>query len=389
MKERFSARTVFFLALAMMLNFFPSPRLYAEENPDLPTVDISQETERHTVIAAGTEDVYQGHPTALLMPDNKTMFVVWTMGHGGPCGPMAKSVDAGKAWTRLDDRLPKGYQKYKNCPSIYRMVDANGAERLWVFSAQPRMPRIVSEDGGETWKECEPLGLPCVMTFSSVIEGEKPGEYIGFYHVKVGTGKKVLDGEPRQAGSTLVVMQTRTKDGGLTWSKPESIADVDGKDPCEPFAFYSPDKKEICCLMRENTHKGRSLVMFSRDGAKTWSTPVDTPWGLTGDRHWGVYTKDGRLVIAFRDMAIGSKTRGHFVAWIGTYEDIKKGRSGQYRVKLLHSNARNDCGYPGVMRLTDDTIVALTYIKYEPGEKKHSVVATRFNLAELDEKMKE
>jgi predicted 3-demethylubiquinone-9 3-methyltransferase (glyoxalase superfamily) len=34
--------------------------------------------------------------------------------------------------------------------------------------------------------------------------------------------------------------------------------------------------------------------------------------------------------------------------------------------------------------LPDDTIVATTYIKYRPDNKKHSVVTTRFRLSETD-----
>ncbi len=98
----------------------------------------------------------------------------------------------------------------------------------------------------------------------------------------------------------------------------------------------------------------------------------------------GTYAKDGRLVISFRDTAPGSSTEGSFVAWVGTYDDIKSGRVGQYRVKLLHSYAGWDCGYPGIHTLTDGTIAALTYIKYKNDENKHSVVATRFTMAELD-----
>ena len=107
---------------------------------NLPLVDISGETNRHVVIAGGTEEEYQGHPTTLLMPDGRTMFCVWTYGHGGPCGPMARSDDGGLTWTRLDEYLPEGFRKHRNCPSIYRLVDCDGKERLWVFSAQPRMP---------------------------------------------------------------------------------------------------------------------------------------------------------------------------------------------------------------------------------------------------------
>lgn len=349
--------------------------LGADGTPDaLPVVDLSGETNRHVVIAAGTKEVYQGHPTTLLMPDGKTVFCVWSTGHGGPAGTMARSDDGGRTWTRLDDTLPENFRKHRNCPSIYRMVDPAGKERLWVFSAHPDMPRIVSEDGGKTWKEMDPLGpaFRCVMTFSSVVR-LKDGRYAGFYH-------RGPDGKDR---APLEVLQTVTADGGLTWSAPKVVARVDGKNPCEPFAFRSPDGHELCCLMRENTHKGRSLMMFSRDEGATWSAPVDTPWGLTGDRHMGVYAPDGRLVIAFRDQAIGSPAKGHFVAWVGTYDDIAQRRAGQCRIKLLHSFAGGDCGYPGMELLPDGTIVATTYIKYREGDAKHSVVSTRFALADV------
>jgi len=342
----------------------------AQEKPDLPMIDISQDTSRQVVIAEGTEEIYQGHPTTVLLPDGKTMFCVWTIGHGGHSGPMAVSRDGGLTWKRMDDQLPDGFSEHKNCPSIYRMIDTKtGKIRLWVFSAWPDMPRIMSEDGGKTWTELPPLRLECVMTFSSVVRLED-GSYMGFYH--------------RRKGDSLILLQTRTNDGGMTWSEPVIIADLEGRKPCEPFVFRSPNQKELCCLIRENTHKGRSLVMFSSNEGKTWSTPVDTPWGLTGDRHMGVYTKDGRLVIAFRDMAINSSTYGHFVAWVGTYEDIKNGMPGEYRVKLLHSYAGKDCGYPGMEILPDGTIVATTYIKYREGKAKHSVVSARFKINELD-----
>lgn len=344
----------------------------------LPTVDISAETFRHVIIAQGTDDSYQGHPTTLLMPDGKTLFCVWTYDHGGPCGPMARSDDGGLTWTRLDDRLPGGFRNHRNCPSIYRLVDPEGKERLWVLSAQPNMPRILSEDGGKSWQEMSPLGFPCVMTFSSMVQ-LRSGAYLGLYHRRA-------DDETGEADRSLPldVLQTSTADGGLIWSKPRVVASVAGKQPCEPYAFRSPTGDQICCLMRENTHTGRSFKMLTNDEGATWSTPQDTCWGLTGDRHQGMYTEDGRLVVAFRDQALDSPTRGHFVAWVGTYEDIRQDRPGEYRIKLLHSYAGGDCGYPGMERLPNGTILATTYIKYQPGPKKHSVVCTRFTLSDLD-----
>jgi len=41
------------------------------EAENIPVVDISQQTQRHVIVAAGTEQVYQGHPTTLLMPDGR------------------------------------------------------------------------------------------------------------------------------------------------------------------------------------------------------------------------------------------------------------------------------------------------------------------------------
>jgi hypothetical protein len=357
----------------------------ADESPDLPLVDISNQTERHTIVAQGTEQVYQGHPTTTLLPDGRTLFCVWNLNHGGAAGPMARSDDGGLTWVRLDDSLPEGFRTHQNCPSIYRLTDPHGVERLWVFSAAkgtrdgPGMPSIMSDDAGRTWKEMPPLGFPCVMTFSSIVR-LNDGRYLGLYHKGPGGADKV----------PLEVLQSITADGGFTWSEPEVVASVAGKNPCEPFVFRSPAGSELCCLMRENTHTERSLMMFSSDEGESWTTPVNTCWGLTGDRHDGGLLDDGRLVIAFRDQAVNSPTRGHFVAWVGSYDDLKSGTPGQYRIKLLHSHADrvSDCGYPGIELLPDGTIVATTYVKYAPGKAQHSVVSVRFDLTETDALLK-
>ena len=82
------------------------------------------------------------------------------------------------------------------------------------------------------------------------------------------------------------------------------------------------------------------------------------------------------------------------MAWVGRYNDIAKGREGQYRIKLLHNAARTDndvpgkgnadCGYSDLEVLPDGTIVATTYIKYDAGPEKNSVVNTRFKVGEID-----
>ncbi len=377
------------LVLGALLSVFCLPSDAAENLPpldlndgsDLPLIDLSHESARHVLIAAGTQEVYQGHPTTLLMPDGKTLFAVWSINHGGHAGPMAKSVDGGLTWQRLDETLPTGFSTHQNCPSIYRLIDPQGKARIWVWSAWlgkkggPGMPSIMSADDGATWEEMPPLNFPCTMTFSSIVQ-LKDGRSLGLYHARPKQNPKL----PPQA------LQTITADGGLSWSQPRVVASVEGKSPCEPDVFRSPDGKELCCLMRENSHRGRSLMMFSQDEGETWSTPVDTPWGLSGDRHQEILLPDGRYFIAFRDMAPNSPSRSHFVAWVGTYDAIRSGRGGDYRIKLLHNYAEKvtDCGYPGIALLPDGTILATTYIKYAPGSEKHSVVSVRLKIAETD-----
>lgn len=343
-------------------------------HPNLPILDVSGEKNRHTVIARGTEEVYQGHPTTVLMPDGKTLFCAWSFDHGGKCGPLAKSTNGGLQWEMIP--TPADWSTTYNCPSIYLLTDKTGKARLMVFAARPGMSQTWSEDGGKTWTPVKSLGKPCVMAFSSIVKLQN-GDYLGLYH----------RGPDDKDKSPLKIWQSISTDGGVTWGESVMVGEMEGRSPCEPAVFRSPNGKQLLCLMRENQRKGRALMMTSEDEGKTWSKPVETPWGLTGDRHMVRYMPDGRIVSVFRDMAPNSPTKGHFVAWVGTYNDIVNGLSGQYRVKLLHNYAGTDCGYPGLELLPDGTLVATTYIKYEPGTKKHSVVSVRFKLDDFDKKL--
>lgn len=339
---------------------------------NLPILDVSSQKNRHVIIAEGTEAIYQGHPTTVLMPDGKTVFATWSFNHGGKAGPLAKSTDGGKQWHMME--TPADWGNTFNCPSIYHLKDNAGKERLMVFTARPDMSQTWSEDGGKTWTPVRSLGKPCIMAFSSIIRLNN-GDYLGLYH-------RGLDDKDKPP---LKVWQSISKDGGLTWGESVMVCEMEGHSPCEPAVFRSPNGKELLCLLRENQRKGHSLMIFSNDEGQTWSKPIETPWGLTGDRHMVRYTSDNRIVSVFRDMAPDSPTKGHFVAWVGTYNDIKNGLSGQYRVKLLHNHAGVDCGYPGLELLPDGTFLATTYLKYEPGKKKHSVVTVRFKVEEFDD----
>lgn len=74
---------------------------YSTTSDGVPLLDISDETQRQVVVAAGTEEIYQGHPTTALLSDKKTIVCTWSFDHGGKCGPLAKSPDGGLSWTPI------------------------------------------------------------------------------------------------------------------------------------------------------------------------------------------------------------------------------------------------------------------------------------------------
>ena len=347
-----------------------------------PVLDLSQDTARQVVIAQGTEKVYQGHPTTLLMPDGKTMFCVWTQGHGGPCGPMKRSDDGGKTWGELLP-VPENWKTSRNCPALYCLADPRGVTRLFVFAGQGpdgMMQQSVSTDEGRTWSPMKSVGLECVMPFCTILPAEGGKKLIGLTNIR-------RPGETKDKRSN-VVTQSESTDGGLTWGPWRVLVDLGDLKPCEPEMLRSPDGRQLLCLMRENIRTEPAHFITSDNEGRSWSGVKALPPGLHGDRHKTVYAKDGRLVVAFRDTGRDSQTKNHFVAWVGRYADITSGKDGEYKIKLLHSHKGGDCGYPGLEVLPDGTLVATTYVKHRPGPEQNSVVSTRFTLAETDKAQK-
>ncbi|MDX2415242.1 MAG: hypothetical protein QNK33_08620 [Bacteroidales bacterium] len=69
---------------------------------NLPLIDLDGETDRQVVIDR-EEGQYLGHPSTVLLEDNKTMLCVYPKGHGKGGIVYKRSYDAGLTWT---DRLP-------------------------------------------------------------------------------------------------------------------------------------------------------------------------------------------------------------------------------------------------------------------------------------------
>lgn len=344
---------------------------------ELPVVDLSQDAARHVIVAQGTADVYQGHPTTVLLPDGKTMLAVWTIGHGGTCGPMKRSDDGGKTWSELLP-TPENWREAKNCPSIYRLTGPDGVTRLMVFAGSgldKQMQQSVSMDEGKTWSPMKSIGLVGVMPFTTIVPVDGGKKLIGLSNIR-------RDGDPDSKSNC--VSQSESTDCGFTWSPWRVIVDDPKLKPCEPAMIRSPDGKQLLCLIRENVRAAGSHFITSDDEGATWSKLKPLPESLWGDRHMPRYARDGRLVVTFRDMGPDKRTHNHFVAWVGTYDDIVQHREGQRKLLLLRSYKGSDCGYSGLELLPDDTFVATTYIQYREGAEKNSVVSTRFTLAETD-----
>lgn len=345
----------------------------------IPVVDISGEKERQ-VIVDREKGQYLGHPTTLLLEDNKTMLIVYPKGHGR--GPIVykRSNDTGLTWS---ERLPtpKSWETSVEVPTLHRVVDASGKKRIIMFSGLYPIRMAISEDDGANWSELAPIGnFGGIVTMGTVIDLKTPGHYLAFFH----DDGRYIRGAPAKAWR-FWVYTTLSKDGGLTWSAPTPIAMLPDANLCEPGALRSPDGKQIAVLLRENSRKYNSFVLFSNDEGQTWSEPKELPASLTGDRHVAKYTPDGRLFISFRDTTHVSPTKGDWVGWVGKYEDIVNGTEGQYRVRIMDNTKGADCTYPGIEVLPDGTIVTTTYGHWTEGEAPY-IVSARFTLAELDAK---
>lgn len=151
---------------------------------------------------------------------------------------------------------------------------------------------------------------------------------------------------------------------------------------CEPGVVRSPEGGTLALLLRENSRAWRSQVVFSTDEGASWSAPIPLAAALTGDRHVAQWADDGRLVVTFRDMDAASPTRGDWVVWVGSWQDLVGGGGGQHRVRLMDNQNAWDCGYPGLEKLPDGSFVATSYGHWVAGEAPF-VVSVRFALAEF------
>ena len=373
-----------FVATGVFTEWEPPPMLSDwGEGYDVPVIDLTTDPDRRTVVAGG-EDVFsyaQGderfdtsegfqHPNTLLLDDDRTMLCAFTVGHGGRCGPLRMSRDAGLTWGWVP--TPKQWNDVANCPTIHQLTDAKGVSRLFIYAvgSDRTMVQAVSVDGGETWSDFSENGLVCIVPPMCV--------------------RSISGGRHLMLFDNLgeIIEQAISRDGGLTWGPQRTIADSP-LSLSEPCVIPSPDGRQLLAILRENSFWYNSQAITSDDEGETWSEPFELPGALTGHRHNALYDDNGRIVMVFRDMARFTKTPADFVGWVGTYDDIVNRREGQYRIRLIDNSTYAPeepgfTGYAGLERRSDGTFIATTYAVISPGNAA-SIVATRFKLSEADE----
>ena len=366
--------------LSIVVSLIQAEEEIQSKGYSIPTIDLSKQAHRQ-IIVDREKGQYLGHPSTVLLEDNKTMLVVYPKGHGRGGIVYKRSNDGGLTWSsRLP--TPKNWETSKEVPTIHRVIDAKGKKRLIMWSGLYPARLAISDNDGNSWSELKPVGDWGGIVVMGCLEPLKTGKgnYMAMFH---DDGRFFKGKMKRKIDPVFTLYKTFSKDGGLTWSYPEVILARNDVHLCEPGIIRSPDGKQLCVLLRENARRRNSYVIFSSDEGKTWTNPRELPASLTGDRHTGRYSKDGRLFISFRDRTHETPTFGDWVAWVGTYSDIVNGREGQYRVRLMDNHKSADCAYPPVEIMPDDTLVTTTYGHWTKGESPY-IVSVRLKLSELD-----
>lgn len=366
---------------------------------------------------------YLGHPDSVLFKDGSLM-TVYPSGHGKGAIRGKISTDGGLTYTKDIDNQPKSWENSRETPTVYRLEFSDGTpDKILLVAGNPDWHDgkgsiggfnfSLSDDEGKTWTEFESVYtkkqgynyIP-IVAMASLTRLKENGVFVdkwmAFFHdSKFINYKTILSFE----------------NGKAVWSKPEPYfsahREIEKKaHMCEVEVVRSDEGRgdELCLIARCNNKNYNSILSFSNDEGKTWSKPVFAPSSLNGERHKADYTRDGRLFITFRSIERDkAKKEKYFsgsacwfsegwVAWVGTYDDLKNGREGQYRIKLAHTylkaqnavelSANADTGYCGNVVLDDDTVVTSTYgafgEKLKDGTYKTYVVSKRIKLADID-----
>ena len=93
--------------------------------------------------------------------------------------------------------------------------------------------------------------------------------------------------------------------------------------------------------------------------------------------------KARRICISPKAKAQNRLFEGDWVGWVGTWDDLIQGNSGQYFFRLKDNTKHYDTSYPGVEILPNGTFVTTTYGHWSKGQPPY-ILSSRFQLQDLD-----
>lgn len=370
------------------------------------------------------ETEYLGHPDSVLLKNNDIL-TVYPSNHGKGALRTKISHDKGATYNDKIRNQPESWKNSRETPTVYRLEFSDGTpDKLLLVCGNPDWKDGVistggfnyslSDDEGKTWSEFElcfgrneGYEFLTIVAFASLTRLKENGRFVdkwmGFFHTPDFVNYKTI---------------LSFENGKPVFSVPEPyFADYreieKASNMCEVEVVRSDCGKgdELCLISRSNSKLYNSLLSFSTDEGKTWSKPVLAPSALNGERHKADYLPDGRLFITFRSIERdkekllkndpdGSRSwySEGWIAWVGTYDDLKNGKEGQYRIKIAHTYldfqtepdilAGSDVGYCGNVVLEGGTIVTATYGQFgeknEDGTYKTYVVSKRIRLSDTD-----
>src|SRR5262245_48342716 len=186
----------------------------------IPLIDLAGETNRQVVVDREPGQ-YLGHPTTVLLEDNRTMLCVYPKGHGRGAIVYKRSTDAGLTWS---ERLPtpKSWATSLEVPTLHRVIDSQGVKRIIMWSGLNPARLAVTEDDGMHWSELRPAGSwGGVVVMASVVPLRTgPGHYLAMFH---DDGRFITNRGKSTKPVVFRVLKTTSLDGGRTWTFPEEV----------------------------------------------------------------------------------------------------------------------------------------------------------------------
>jgi predicted neuraminidase len=190
--------------------------------------------------------------------------------------------------------------------------------------------------------------------------------YLAFYG-----GEGEYEGDTKDFGSRL-------KKGETKWSAPEVIADTPWLSEGNPVVWQAPDGLVWLYYLNrfgETWSESRIRAKISRDGARTWSDPMQITWDL------GTMVRSHPIVLSSGDYLLPVyKETGHDKEKVGsgsTSYFLRYNPKDHTWKETGHIRSKNGNIQPAVVQITEDYLVA--YCRrgggYEPDEVGYVVRA--------------